>query len=104
VASNKKWRKTNSVNYNKQQRDKKRKIRIGDIYGVKDKRKYPADELCELCKQHNRLVYHHWDDTNFALGMWICQKCHNAAHWLETYDPDEFYSLKTEITGEVFSK
>lgn len=100
---NKELRRKNPEHYRKRQRDYQRKYRIGqngkDIRGVKNKRGYPKDESCEVCKRNGkRLVYHHWDDSDFSQGMWICNRCHVAAHWLELYDPKIFYNLKAQLS------
>lgn len=56
------------------------------VYGL-NKRDYPENFKCELCneifipspKKKGRLFYHHWDDSNLSLGIWICFKCHGLA-------------------------
>ena len=50
-----------------------------------NKRPYPLDERCELCRRKKnlrrkgltRLAYHHWDDSDLSKGIWLCGKCHN---------------------------
>lgn len=99
---NKEWHLKNREQNRKRSRDYMRKYRIGqngkDLRHVIGKRDYPNDEKCEICKESVRLVYHHWDNSDFSKGMWICTKCHVAAHWLEKYDPNIFYSLKLHFS------
>ena len=49
----------------------------GKVYHGLNKRPYPYH--CEICgTEHVRLNYHHWDDNNMNLGIWVCQSqfCH----------------------------
>jgi len=40
------------------------------------KRAWP-NGVCEICGSLNdSLDYHHWDDTNPKLGVWVCGGCH----------------------------
>lgn len=56
-------------------------------YVIGNKRKYPKDNKCEVCKRGKPkiklLVYHHWDTKNFLRGLWLCNKCHMIANGLE---------------------
>ena len=89
-------------------KDYARKNRIGtvDANGNKKvifgrKREYPFDEKCEVCKVYGkRLVYHHWDDSEPILGMWVCTRCHNVAEYLDSgMDINSYIILKTNITN-----
>lgn len=96
------WGKQNPERLKERTRNYMRKHRIGqngkDIRRIKNKRSYPIDKCCEICKEQVRLIYHHWDNSDFSKGMWICNKCHFAAHWLEKYDPQIFYFLKHQLS------
>ncbi len=47
----------------------------GTIKGL-NKAPYP-DDGCEMCKKiDQRLAYHHWNDNNPSMGMWLCGQCH----------------------------
>ncbi len=50
-------------------------------------RKRARPDACELCGEHEdaagKLDYHHWDDSNFHWGMWVCWKCHRACEVFE---------------------
>lgn len=40
------------------------------------KRSFPLDNKCELCGEELiRYGYHHWDDNNPNLGIWVCHFC-----------------------------
>ena len=67
------------------------------IYGLK-KRKRP--EECELCGKKRRLVYHHWDDSNYNKGMWICRGCHLKVEWMERGGAKKYENLKNKIEEE----
>jgi hypothetical protein len=42
--------------------------------------KPPKPLLCLLCKRKSYLVYHHWEDDQPEVGLWICNPCHMAIH------------------------
>ena len=66
-----------------------------------NKRPYPLDKRCEICKREKQLGYHHWDDANLMKGMWICNGCHyvaNGAEKLKTVN--EYFNLKEKIERE----
>lgn len=70
----------NKENYLKNSRNYRRKNCL-TTNGIKlthiQKRSYPQNQICELCgRQVKRLAYHHWDDKNLMLGIWICWRCH----------------------------
>ncbi|KKM73765.1 hypothetical protein LCGC14_1407150 [marine sediment metagenome] len=71
----------------------------GRLTGL-DKRTYPSNAACELCHHVGRqLGYHHWNDENPNLGLWLCTRCHNVA---EAADDDtsilsRYYQLKEEV-------
>lgn len=90
-------------------RNYRRRTRIGQggikpsFSRVQNKRPYPQDECCELCRRHRpmKLVYHHWNDQNFALGIWICRPCHSGVHFVERVGAKPYLNLKKRINGEV---
>ena len=46
--------------------------------------KRPKPEGCEICKRiETRLSYHHWDDDNPSVGLWLCHKHHMLAEALD---------------------
>jgi len=49
------------------------------------KRPYPSDGNCELCHERptKKLAYHHWDDTNVSIGIWVCQYCHGIIEGID---------------------
>jgi len=60
---------------------------------VENKRDHTG--FCEMCeKLPKRLVYHHWDETDFSQGIWVCQSCHNLAHGVEKGLTDKYLNLK----------
>ena len=75
--------------------------RKGDAVSVRrveGKREYPDPPACEMCcKEGRRLVYHHWDDDDYSLGLWLCQHCHNAAHVVESGRDELYKSAKVGI-------
>jgi len=97
------WGKKNPERLRERTRNYMRKHRIGNPNGdyrhVQNKREYPSDNKCEICKRDKplKLGYHHWNDNDFSKGMWICRMCHFAVHWLELHDQSEYFNLKNKI-------
>lgn len=49
-----------------------------------NKRPYPEGKGCEICqRQDKHLVYHHWNDNNPSLGLWICKICHDMCEQID---------------------
>ncbi len=69
-------------------------------------RKRWRPEWCELCKEwSNRLDYHHWDDENPSLGLWLCTRCHRFAEAMDRQDRellmDRYLFLKSRVEGAL---
>ena len=67
--------------------------------------KRPRPDNCELCgldrTHQGRLFYHHWDDNNLSLGMWLCYRCHIFVGALDLGLTATMYKeLKERILGE----
>lgn len=45
------------------------------IYGL-NKPPYPSNNCCPYCGKNTRLAFHHWDDSNYNDGIWLCRSCH----------------------------
>jgi len=59
------------LNYRDWSRSSRLNTSSGRICGL-SKRTYPAGSNCEMCGgEAERLVYHHWDDDNLNLGLWV---------------------------------
>lgn len=58
------------------------------VYGL---HKRPYFGHCEICgKSQTHPGYHHWNNENPSLGVWVCMKC----HWIvESLDNPEFQRL-----------
>lgn len=74
----------------------------GKVYHGLNKRPYPENGRCELCDGKNSikkkiLVYHHWDDNNMNLGVWVCFFCHGIVESIDNIDDIEFI-IKKYIT------
>jgi len=68
----------------------------GRILSV-DKRPRP-DDICEVCgKTVKRLDYHHWDDGNPKLGVWVCKCCHDMAECIDRGLDRVYVELKESI-------
>lgn len=106
----KKWRKYQNK-WNREHKEQKRNWQrihsLGQhnkvIYGL-NKRPYPKDGRCEICGQKSkRLFYHHWNDENLNMGIWVCFNCHQLA---ELIDKNYFskYGEKYLKTKEYLEK
>ncbi len=68
--------------------------------------KRPYLGTCEVCGMESvksgDLAYHHWDDSDPSMGMWLCHMCHGMA---EVYDnqgtPDNQEMLKIYLRLKV---
>lgn len=62
--------------------------------------KRPKSKLCELCCNKEPKGYHHWDDNNLNMGIWLCQDCHWGAEFIDKKSINkaiEYLKLKKEI-------
>lgn len=51
-----------------------------------DKRPHPGH--CEICGRTDQMLYyHHWDDSNLNLGIWVCFKHHRLAELVDEKGP-----------------
>jgi hypothetical protein len=69
--------------------------------------KRPYTSYCEICSKQvqNNMAYHHWDDLNLNLGIWVCIKCHYIVEAFELVKSGKFSAviekyeqLKAELT------
>lgn len=65
------------------------------LYIVQGKR--PKTKSCELCGHNSRLHYHHWDNSNFARGLWLCPPCHQKVGQIEAGFISKYEYLKAAI-------
>ncbi|MBE3586540.1 MAG: hypothetical protein IMW94_10410 [Thermoanaerobacter sp.] len=68
----------------KQKRELRRKMVIDYstkmLWGVR-KQPYPLNNECQACGSTHRLLnYHHVDDNNTEIGVWLCCYCHMRYH------------------------
>ncbi|GAI02239.1 unnamed protein product, partial [marine sediment metagenome] len=68
------------------------KSRLGTVeryyYGL-SKKAFPSDGNCEICNSPldiHKIDYHHWDDNNPNLGIWVCASCDFRAEGLDEID------------------
>lgn len=80
-----------------------RRLHIHRLNGVfiRVNRRPRPDGICELCgRPTKRLVYHHWDDNNLDMGIWLCHPmCHLFVEVVDgcLVDIDKYLSLKADI-------
>ncbi len=81
-----------------------RLTRLGTSKGIFHgliKRPYPKQNNCELCKREiKRLVYHHWDDNNLNLGVWVCDYCHKFTERFDSGFSEKYVLLKRRAEVE----
>ena len=85
----------------------------GEQVVIKHLHKRDRTEVCELCERSRgrRLYYHHWDDDNPSLGIWVDFKCHRL---VELVDQEGIYNtirrmvkyvgFKSEVSLDASSK
>ena len=89
-------------------RDYKRLNRVGTTINGETRqfraRKRARPETCELCGRESiKLNWHHWDDDNLSLGLWLCSYCHIFAGRVEINLVERYLKLRDRI-GENYIK
>ena len=70
--------------------------------------KRPYTNACELCgSELTRLGYHHWDDNEPSLGIWLCAGCHKYAEGFDKALGDKpllevYAKLKDTVTSKYY--
>ena len=71
---------------------------VNGVHGKFKVRKRPKPDNCELCDSTSKLQWHHWDDNDLSLGLWLCYRCHFFAEGIESglsqIHMDKYFSLK----------
>ena len=105
------WSKSNYDGLNSRCRKCRQTNRLatgGKRYMGLHKRPYPLDGRCEICNTELiRYCYHHWDDNNLNLGIWVCGSCDYFMEGIDEIDKNPFkvdiyHRLKNE--AEVMEK
>lgn len=66
------------------------------------KRPKPVPLECELCGWVPKVLgYHHWDDDNPSVGLWLCFSCHMFVERLDYGEAEFYYRLKAEAKKDV---
>ena len=94
----------NKVSIKLASRDYHRKHKLDTTSGlITHLNKRPHTLICELCNAEvKHTVYHHWDDSNPELGIWICTLCHFTVERIEKIPHIKrlYINLKKKLTGE----
>jgi len=65
-----------------------------------NKRPYPKNGKCEICKTfYKHLAYHHWDIKNLLKGLWTCNMCNQMCDKVDKFLHIVYLKLK-EITNK----
>ena len=68
-------------------------------YTVNNRR--PRPEACELCGSvSRRLAWHHWNENNLELGMWLCGRCHPGVHLIDDGLGEKYSQLKAQAGAD----
>lgn len=66
-------------------------------FGI-NKRKYPEDNLCEICKKSSkRMDYHHWNDDHPEWGIWCCHRCHFMMEGMDKGNGERYKEIRNKI-------
>lgn len=72
------------------------------VYGITRR---PRPETCELCRRNSRrLHYHHWNDEEIEVGLWLCTACHRLAEVVDKgaiEDVDKYLELKAAAATDL---
>lgn len=75
----------------------------GKVYIGLHKRPFPLNSQCELCSiELGKSCYHHFNDNNPSLGIWVCPTCDYLAEGIDEIDKnpqkvDVYHRLKEEV-------
>jgi len=102
----KRWYYKNRKEYLAKERNYERK-HILDIYHlgkkirlIGNKRQYPKDQKCEVCKTERKLLaYHHWNDKDISKGIWCCVYCHAMCELVDRKLYLQYLKIKEEINN-----
>lgn len=73
----------------------------GKYYNGLNKRQRP-DDICEVCNRKvHKLDYHHWDDSNLNVGIWVCPSCHRMCEQIDKGFDSAYKIKRQQITEEV---
>lgn len=93
-------------NYDKVIAGRRHGLLAGKWKGL-SKRSYTG--RCELCGTlvDSYLPYHHWDDNEPSIGMWLCSQCHKYAEGFDkamtdTVLFDTYVERKLAITRQCY--
>lgn len=87
----------------KECRQETRLLTGGKRYIGLHKKPFPLNGKCEICNiELDKSCYHHWDDDNLNLGIWICNSCDYFVEGMDEIDRnfrkvDIYHKLKKEI-------
>ena len=75
---------------------------IGGRHGPFKALKRLRPDSCELCELPKDLLqWHHWDDSNLSLGLWLCVPCHRFAEGMDVRGlAGKYLRLKEKISEE----
>lgn len=86
------------------------RLRVGTKrFNALHKRSYPLDGRCEICSiELGQYCYHHWDNGNLNLGVWLCGRCDYFAEGLDEIERNNwkaliYHRLKQSLIA-IFSK
>ncbi len=72
---------------------------------VRNLSKRPRPDRCELCGDRPAKSYHHWDEDDPSVGLWLCFRCHMAAEVMDDFPTLDFtrvyFGLKRKAAEEV---
>jgi hypothetical protein len=90
---------------NKQHKEWARKFLIGSKHKPILAIKRTRPNNCELCEQNRRrLYYHHWQEDNPSIGLWLCNMCHSFAEIYDKKMSPKYRHLKIEVIEEVLGR
>jgi len=72
---------------------------------VEGLQKRPRPNECEICGRTEPeikiLQYHHWDDGNLSMGIWVCYFCHMAVTCYEKGWTDRYLTRYLAKKSEI---
>lgn len=91
----------------RRERDRRTILHLSNGKRIRGLNKRSRPDDCELCNEdHRMLYYHHWDDNNYNIGLWLCHRCHYKVEWIENGFKDfanKYHSLKKSVEADTFN-
>ncbi len=64
---------------------------------VRKLKKRPRPDLCEVCEDRPAKAYHHWNNEDPSIGLWLCFRCHMAAEVMDDLPNLDLFTVYIDL-------